>query len=192
VSEVVRLTLVSHAMTDAMAAGRFPTDEPLNRVGRRQVDASVDLDIRRDPDDPRNPGYLALSGPEQRCVQTAELLGLRATVEPRLADLDCGRWRGDVLGGVRPADLAVWLTDPTRAPHGGESIVELVNRVAGWLDSLTTSHSRTVAVTHPAVVRAAILIALDAPPKSFWRIDVAPASRTVMHFRGHAWTLRSS
>ena len=30
VSEVVRLTLVSHAMTDAMAAGRFPTDEPLN------------------------------------------------------------------------------------------------------------------------------------------------------------------
>ena len=29
-SEVVRLTLVSHAMTDAMAAGRFPTDEPLN------------------------------------------------------------------------------------------------------------------------------------------------------------------
>ena len=31
--EVVRLTLVSHAMTDAMSAGRFPTDEPLNSVG---------------------------------------------------------------------------------------------------------------------------------------------------------------
>ena len=49
-----------------------------------------------------------------------------------------------------------------------------------------------VAVTHPAVIRAAILIALDAPPKSFWRIDIAPVSRTVMHFRGHAWTLRST
>jgi broad specificity phosphatase PhoE len=48
-----------------------------------------------------------------------------------------------------------------------------------------------VAVTHPAIIRAAILIALDAPPKSFWRIDIAPASRTQMHFRGHAWTLRS-
>ncbi|MCW2651987.1 MAG: fructose-2,6-bisphosphatase [Mycobacterium sp.] len=189
-SEVVRLTFVSHAMTDAMATGRFPTNEPLNAVGRRQVDASMDLDIRRQPDDPVDPGYTALSGPEQRCRQTAELLGLRVTVEPRLADLDCGRWRGEALGGVQPAELAMWLTDPTRAPHGGESVVELVNRVAAWLDSLTTTHSRTVAVTHPAVIRAAILVALDAPPKSFWRVDIPPASRTVMHFRGHAWTLR--
>jgi broad specificity phosphatase PhoE len=71
VTEVVRLTFVSHAMTDAMAGGRFATDEPLNATGRRQV-------------------------------------------------------------------------------------------------------------------------ALDAPPKSFWHIDIAPVSRTVMHFRGHAWTLRSA
>ena len=48
-----------------------------------------------------------------------------------------------------------------------------------------------MAVTHPAVIRAAILVALDAPPKSFWRIDIAPVSRTVLHFRGQAWTLRS-
>ena len=93
---------------------------------------------------------------------------------------------------MRPADLAVWLTDPTRAPHGGESVVDLANRVAGWLDSLTTSRSQTVAVTHPAVIRAAIPAGYDAPPKSFWRIDIAPVSRTVMHFRGHAWTLRSA
>jgi broad specificity phosphatase PhoE len=189
VNKVVRLTLVSHAMTDAMAAGRFPTDEPLNAVGRRQVDTSIDLGIRSQPGEP---GYTALTGPEKRTRQTAELLGLQATVEPRLADLDCGRWRGDVLGGVRSADLAVWLTDPTRAPHGGESVVDLVNRVSGWLDSLTTSRSRTVAITHPAVIRAAILTALDAPAKSFWRIDIAPVSRTVMHFRGHAWTLHST
>jgi broad specificity phosphatase PhoE len=181
VSEVVRLTLVSHAMTDAMAAGRFPTDEPLNALGQRQVDAAIEL----------GPVDLAVSGPEQRAARTAELLGLRAGPEPALADLDCGRWRGDVLSGVDPADLAVWLTDPTRAPHGGESIVELIARVRNWLDTLTTTHARVVAVTHPAVIRAAILNVLDAPPKSFWRIDIAPVSRTVLHFRGHAWTVRS-
>ena len=60
------------------------------------------------------------------------------------------------------------------------------------MESLTTRRARLVAVTHPAVIRAAIVIALDAPPKSFWRIDIAPVSRTVMHFRGHAWTLRSN
>jgi broad specificity phosphatase PhoE len=168
-------------MTDAMAAGRFPTDEPLNSIGHRQVDASIELgDVER-----------AVCGPEKRARQTAELLGLRAATEPRLADLDCGRWRGDVLGGVLPADLAVWLTDPALAPHGGETIVDLIERVRGWMESLTAHHTRVVAVTHPAVIRAAILIALDAPPKSFWRIDIAPVSRTVMHFRGHAWTLRS-
>ena len=67
-SEVVRLTLVSHAMTDAMAAGRFPTDEPLNAVGHRQVDASIDLGVAE----------RAYCGPEKRTRQTAELLGLQA------------------------------------------------------------------------------------------------------------------
>lgn len=181
-SEVVRLTLVSHAMTDAMAAGRFPTDEPLNSVGHRQVDASIELGVTE----------RAYCGPEKRSRQTAELLGLQASIDTRLADLDCGRWRGDFLGRVDPADLATWLTDPTRAPHGGESVVDLIERVRGWMDSLTADRARLVAVTPPSVIRAAIVVALDAPPKSFWRIDIAPASRTVMHFRGHAWTLRSN
>jgi broad specificity phosphatase PhoE len=181
--EVVRLTLVSHGMTDAMAAGRFPTDEPLSAVGRRRLSGAIDFGATE---------FTSLSGPEQRCLQTAELLGLRATVDPRLADLDFGRWRGDTLAGVLSADLAVWLTDPTSAPHGGESVVDLMDRVGRWLESLTARPSRIVAVSNPAVIRAAILLALDAPPKSFWRIDIAPASRTEMHYRGHAWTLRST
>ncbi|TRW80032.1 histidine phosphatase family protein [Mycolicibacterium sp. 018/SC-01/001] len=181
-SEVVRLTLVSHGMTDAMSAGRFPTDEPLNALGRRQVTCEQ----RTDPRDVDR----ALCGPEARAVQTAELLGLQAQIEPRLADLDHGRWRGEVLGRVAPAELAIWLTEPTQAPHGGESVVDLVSRVRGWLDSLTSENVRMVAVTHPAVIRAAMLVVLDAPARSFWRIDIAPASRTTLHFRGHAWTLR--
>ncbi|WP_066902403.1 histidine phosphatase family protein [Mycolicibacterium houstonense] len=180
-SEVVRLSLVSHAMTDATAAGRFPTDEPLSPLGHRQADA-VELGVVDS----------AYCGPEKRARQTAELLGLSAVVEPQLADLDFGSWRGIDLAGVRAADLAVWLTDPTQAPHGGESVVELVRRVRRWMDGLAPLQGRLVAVTHPAVIRAAILVALDAPPKSFWRIDIAPLSRTVMHFRGQAWTLRSN
>jgi broad specificity phosphatase PhoE len=169
-------------MTDAMVAGRFPADEPLNRIGRRQAKAAARLDINR--------GIRQLAGPEERVRQTAQLLGLHATTEPRLADLGCGAWRGQTLRAVGPADLEMWLTDPARAPHGGESIVDLIERVAGWLASLTHDASPTVAVTHPAVIRAAILGALDMPPKSFWRIDIAPVSRTVLHFRKGNWTLR--
>lgn len=181
-SAVVRLTLVSHAMTDAMAAGRFPIDEPLNAVGLRQLDATVEL----------GPVDAALCGPEKRTRQTAEQLGLRAEVNDALADLDCATWRGHVLGGVPQDELALWLTDASQAPHGGESVVDVVHRVRGWLHSVASRRGRLIAVTHPAVIRAAILVALDAPPKSFWRIDIGPASSTVMHLRGQAWTLRST
>ncbi|OBF16466.1 histidine phosphatase family protein [Mycobacterium sp. ACS4331] len=177
-SEVVRLTLVSHAMTDAMSAGRFPADEPLSELGRRQL-----ADVGVDP-------QTALCGPEVRTRQTAAALGLTATPEPGLADLDVGVWAGSGLDEIDPGELAAWLTDPSAAPHGGESIVTLVRRVSDWMDSLALTPSKLMAVTHPAVIRAAILIALDAPPKSFWRIDIAPGSQTVLHRRGPGWTLR--
>ena len=178
-SEVVRLTLVSHAMTDAMSAGRFPLDEPLNDLGRRQVSSAVLGSVER-----------AYCGPEARTRQTAELLGLDAAPELMLADLDCGQWRGQALVATDPAALATWLTDPRAAPHGGEAVVDLIARVRVWLDTLAAAPARVAAVAHPAVVRAAILIALDAPSKSFWRIDVEPVSRTVLQHAARGWTLR--
>lgn len=166
-------------MTDAMAAGRFPVDEPVSDTGRRQL---ADVEIKGEASQ--------LAGPERRTRQTAELLGLQAAEEPGLADLDYGRWRGQELDNIDPEELRVWLTDPAAAPHGGESVVNLIDRAAGWLESLTDHTAPIVAITHPAVIRAALLVALDIPPKSFWRIDVAPASRTVLHLRGQRWTLR--
>src|SRR3954452_17563558 len=144
-SEIVRLTLVSHAMTDAMAAGRFPTDEPLNALGRRQVEATTAVRAVDAVD-------AAVCAPEQRARQTAELLGLSAETEPLLADLNCGSWRGSDLDDVGPAELMGWLTDPTVAPHGGESVAHLVERMRGWLGSLAARHGRVVAVTHPGVI----------------------------------------
>jgi broad specificity phosphatase PhoE len=181
VSEVVRLTLVSHAMTDAMAAGRFPADEALNALGHRQLDG---LEV--------GAADTVLCGPEARTRETAELLGLSALVDVRLADLDCGQWRGLNLDSVQPGQLARWLTEPDSCPHDGESIVALIARVRGWLADISRTPGRIVAITHPAVIRAVVLNALDAPPKSFWRIDIAPASRTALHHRGMVWTLRST
>lgn len=178
---VVRLTLVSHGMTDAMADGRFPADEPLNAIGRREVEAVDGLTGAA----PRQ-----LSGPEERTRETAKLLGLQAESEPLLADLDCGRWRGQALAALPPGELEAWLGQPDSAPHGGESIADLISRVSRWLESLSANPLRTAAVTHPAVIRAAIVAALDIDPASFWRIDVAPVTLVVLHLRGGRWTLR--
>ena len=181
-TEVVRLTLVSHAMTDAMAAGRFPADEPLNDTGRRQAEAAARPHITADT--------RQFTGPERRARQTAQLLGLQAITEPQLADLDCGRWRGQALDAVGSAELRQWLTQPASAPPGGESVTALMDRVRGWLESLTDNAVRTVAVTHPAVIRAAIVVALNVAPETFWRVDVKAVSSVAMYFRGNSWTLR--
>jgi broad specificity phosphatase PhoE len=132
------------------------------------------------------------SGPPRRPNRAA--LGLGAIVDAALADIDLGDWAGRALTEVEaadPAGLAAWNQDPMAAPHGGESLAALRIRVARWLDGLDVRADRVAAVTHAAILRAAIVVALDAPMAAFWRIDVAPLS--IVRFQGRAgrWTLRS-
>jgi broad specificity phosphatase PhoE len=49
-----------------------------------------------------------------------------------------------------------------------------------------------VAVTHGAVVRAAVLVVLGAPAQGLWRIDVAPLTATVLRGGSGRWTVRST
>jgi broad specificity phosphatase PhoE len=170
-----RLVLIRHAATSATRRAAFPTDEPIETT----------------PDPVPLRADTSLTAPETSCRQTAAALGLPTTVEPALRDCDYGAWRGRTLDDVDPADLTAWLTDPAAAPHGGESVVDLLDRVAAWLDEIPQGHTKIVAVTHAAVVKAAVVHAILATPRSFWRIDVPPLSRTVLSGHSRAWTLRT-
>ncbi|MFI5720867.1 histidine phosphatase family protein [Nocardia sp. NPDC051750] len=178
---VRKLDLISHGITDALRAARFPADEPLTPAGRAAL-------AGRTVEPPA--GAQVLVGPERRTRETARLLGLDAAPLSRLRDLDAGAWCGTRLDTLAPDRLHQWRTDPGYREHGGESVLDLLERVRGWLTELTAAPpTATVAVTHPAVIRAVLVVALDAATESFWRIDVAPGSRTRLHHRG-AWTLR--
>lgn len=169
-----RVTMVCHGATSATRSTAFPADEPLERT------PSLDP----------LPADLAVSSPATRCLQTAVALGLTPTTDDRLRDCDYGRWTGLTLAelsSTEPANVEAWLTDPSAAPHGGESIVDLLARVGGWLDSLPDG--RTVAVTHPSVIKAAIVHAIRATPESFWRIDIGPLDRVALS--GPVWRLRT-
>ncbi|MFE3192305.1 histidine phosphatase family protein [Nocardia sp. NPDC059240] len=183
-SAVTRLTLITHAITDAVQAARFPADEPLNPLGERSVAAAGGL--------PALDPTLILCAPELRTSQTAKALGLSATPEPALRDLNCGTWSGKSMDDITPDHLMSWLTDPTHNSHNGESLTALLTRVRTWLDTLAGSGDRILAITHPAVVRAAILTTLTAPPESFWRIDIPPLTATTLHHRAPTWTLRTT
>jgi len=181
---VTRLTLVRHGHTAATRRAAFPADEPLEPRAR--------LLARRLA--PRLGGVDgAWTGPEPCAVETAAELGLTATVAPALADASAGAWRGMALEEVEraaPSALAAWLGDPAAALPGGESMVDVLTRVGVWLDEQAPGGGRVVAVTHAVVIRAAVALALGAPPAAMWRIDVAPLSRTVLHARGGRWTVR--
>ena len=179
------LTLISHASTRALRKAAFPCDEPIDPSAYRK--AATAGPLRR--------AQLSWTGPELRTAQTAEALALDAVIEPALRDCDYGRWRGRALAEVQaeePEAVIAWLTDPLSAPHGGESILDLLARVGAWLDTIASQSGRAVAVTHPAISRAAIVHAIGATAHVFWRIDVAPLTRVELHGRSGGWTLRSS
>jgi broad specificity phosphatase PhoE len=185
-SPPTRLTLISHAATRAQHRAAFQVvDEPVGESEMAEI-AALGWSAPR--------AQQVCSGPERRVQETAEALGLSATVVTELRDCDYGKWSGRELGEVQsgePERVLTWLTDATAAPHGGESIVALVDRVGRWLEEQRgTGH--IIAVTHPAVIRAAIVCALEAPLQAFWRIDIAPLSLTDLRFNGRVWTLRSS
>jgi broad specificity phosphatase PhoE len=174
----VRLVLVSHAATGATLRGSFPDDEP--------------IDTHLSPP-PLGRVVAALTGPERRCVQTGRLFGLEATVDPALRDCDYGRWRGrglDEINVTEPNGVLQWLADPTSAIHGGESLLALLARVASWLDSTDFPAGKVAVFTHPAVVRAALVHALQAAPRTFWRIDVSPLGRALLSGNPGHWTLK--
>ncbi|MBB5315960.1 histidine phosphatase family protein [Tunturibacter empetritectus] len=182
-----RLTLISHAPTAATRLSAFPTDEPLEESVLSKL-ATLNWQPPR--------AQQILAAPELRTQQTAKALNLTTTPTNELRDLDYGIWQGRTLNDLYtedPAPIALWLTDPTATPHKGESITALITRIGDWLTTLTVEDTiHTIAITHPAVIRAAILYTLNAPPQSFWRIDIAPLTLTDLRHNGRTWTLRAS
>ncbi len=174
-----RLLLVRHASTDAVRAGAFGADEPLDASGRAAAERLGG----------RLPRGEALTSPALRARETAELAGREGAVEPALAECDWGCWAGRTLADLAEDELRAWMTDPDAAPHGGESLTALLARVGAWLEAQAALDGTAIAFTHAGVVRAAVTRALDAPPIALWRIDVAPTAITELHAHDGRWTV---
>ncbi len=180
-----RITLICHATTRALRSATFGGDDPLDDVGRTQAQrlagslGAVDV---------------CWTSPALRARETAAALGLTAAVDERLRDCDFGRWTGMKFQQVllrEPRKLVSWIRKPSSAPHGGESIPEVLERVAAWMTERGREQGHTVAVTHSAVIRAAIVHVIQADLPSFWRIDILPLSQTELRTNGRRWVLRS-
>jgi broad specificity phosphatase PhoE len=169
---VSRLLLVRHASTPATRRAAFPTDEPLDAPGVLHARALGRFLERADR---------ALIAPSAPARQTASEAGLDGEPDVEIAGWDYGTWAGLTLDEVErraPDGLWTWRLDPEARPHGGESLVELIERARRFVARVATLPGRTAAVTDGGFIKAAVISALDAPMELFWSIDISPASIT--------------
>ena len=184
-----RYFLVRHGATEWNAQGRIQgqSDPSLNETGRRQARR---LGMRLSS----VPFAKALCSDLRRCSETAAGIlpgrnDVRLQEMPELREKNFGAWEGLTFREVeaRYPDLyRNWLIagDPSFAPPGGESDLQLYSRADSVVDRLrearTDSDANLLVVTHGGMLRALIARLLDLPAQKMWRFRFANAGLSVV------------
>lgn len=188
------LVLVRHGVTDhtidkLFSGGLGSSNPPLNDEGREQARATGEWLA------PLSGTFDALvSSPVRRTRETAEILAeffdLEIEEEHGIAEMEFGTWDGMSFTEVHekwPDEISSWLGDLESAPHGGESFRAVEKRVLEGRDRMVSSYAgRTVVVvSHVTPIKTLVADALGAPLDAVYRMELAPASVTVIsYFRG--------
>lgn len=151
------------------AQGRDQAQQLAKRLGHRQV-------------------TVIYSSPLERAVETAkplaEHLGIPVLIREGLTEIDFGAWQGkavlDLDGDVEWRRFNE-LRGSTRAPEG-ELMLEVQVRMARELDDLRRLHpNQTVALfSHADVIKATLMLYLGVPLDSHLRLEISPASVSVV------------
>ncbi|MGW2459272.1 bifunctional RNase H/acid phosphatase [Streptomyces sp. NPDC001761] len=182
--------LLRHGETPLTPQKRFSgsggTDPSLSAAGREQAHRVAESLARR------GTIQAVVASPLARTRETAEIVAARlrldVTVDDGLRETDFGAWEGLTFGEVRerhPDDLDAWLADPEAHPTGGgESFAETATRIAATRDKLIAAHAgRTVLlVTHVTPIKTLVRLALGAPPKSLFRMELSAASLSAVAY----------
>ncbi len=181
---MTKVLLIRHcrstANADGVLTGRMP-GVALDDRGREQALRLRDVLARVS---------LAASytSPIERCRETAELAGLsQAEVEAGLSECDYGEWSGRSL-----ADLArepLWERvqghpGAVRFPSG-ESMLEMRDRVTRAVRAIAARHDAgevVAVVSHGDPIKAVLADALGLDFDLFQRIDVGPASVSLIDY----------
>ncbi len=142
-----------------------------------------------------------VASPVRRTLESAEILaealGHGVEVEPGFAEMEFGTWDGMTFAEVGeqfPGELKAWLGSVDASPPGGESFQVVQQRVLAGLDRLLTAHAgRTVVVvSHVTPIKTLVADAVDAPLAAVFRMELTPASVTVLSYYADQGTVRPS
>jgi len=174
------LILVRHGRTALNAAGKLQgrLDVPLDDVGREQATAVANH---------VGPVDELISSPLLRAVQTAEAFGVPFVQDERWVELSYGRFEGMSSTEAMSAEAwEQWRLDPNYVPDGGESLVDLDERVRSACEAIAerARDHDVVIVTHVSPIKAAVAWAIGAPIDIAWRSHLSQASVCRIEIRG--------
>lgn len=164
------LILVRHGETLTNAEGRLlgRADPPLTDRGREQAAA-----LGRGVSPAR-----VISSPLRRAQETAAAFGVAVETDDDWIEIDYGQLEGVALGEVPRETWAAWRADTDFRPPGGETLVEVGERVRRACDELVDA-ARTddiVVVSHVSPIKAAVAWALGSGDALSWRLRLSVAS----------------
>ena len=175
--------LIRHASYDLLGrtlTGRSPGHR-LNERGRAQAQALAE-------ELAAHAIATVVSSPLERTRETAEVvakpLGLAVEIDPELTEIDCGEWTGMSFDAMRgdPVWKEFHTFRSTLSPPGGETMLAAQLRAIGVVTRLRERRpgQEVVVVTHGDVVKVVLAHFLGVPLDLFQRIDISPASRSVV------------
>ncbi|MCB1257390.1 MAG: histidine phosphatase family protein [Microthrixaceae bacterium] len=186
-----RIVLLRHGRTTANASGLLlgRLDPPLDDFGLQQAEAAA----RSILDGALGQIRTVVSSPLLRARQTADALGLPVEVDERFIEADYGEFDGKPITDVSPETWASWQSDPAFAPPGGESLLDVGNRVRSACTDLAerARNSGTIlVVSHVSPIKAAVAWALDIGDIHAWRTRLDTASISLIDVDGPRPVLR--
>jgi ribonuclease H / adenosylcobalamin/alpha-ribazole phosphatase len=189
--QAMRIYLVRHGETADNQQMRYlgTRDERLTENGKRQASLAAEALCQL-------PIGMVISSPLNRAAQTAALIrdacGVGLRLDSRLAEGSFGSWegltRGEVLklGDRDAALLTKWESEPSCAPPGGESIINIQKRVIRLAEELTVefANASIVLVSHVGPIKALLAAVLDIPLMATRRLFLDPGSISVVEWGG--------
>lgn len=135
-----------------------------------------------------------ISSPIARTVETAgtiaKKLSLSIETAEEFAEISFGDWDGltyEEAEALSPDTYDSWRGSWTVAPPNGESLEEFDLRVQRGLEKVLESHAgeTVVVVSHVMPIRGLVRKALGAGANTYWSMQVAPCSISVVRFWGN-------
>ena len=128
------------------------------------------------------------SSPLQRALETAQVIGKGVNLEVKTSDavneIDFGEWTGKTFDELSGDDR--WRHFNNRRSMttipGGESFLEVQNRIVKELEALAVEHGRAhvAIISHADVIRAAVAYFSAIPIDLIERFEISPCSVSVV------------